>query len=168
MDTLIQPDVGLMFWTIVSFLALVGLLRWKAWGPLLGAIEAREARLREERERAEKARQDSERIRQDFEGRLAGAAEEAKGLLSKAGADGEALRARIREGAEEEAKGILAKTRAQLDEERRRAIGDLRREVATLSVLAAERLVRKSVDSGVQKSELDRFFGELEREKGKN
>ena len=168
LDKLLNPDQGLIIWTIISFLILVGLLKAFAWGPLLHAIEEREAKMREEREGAEKARADAERIAKELEARLAKAADEARAVVAQAGKDGEALRASLKVQAEAEAKALLDKTRAQLDEDKRRIVGELRQEVATLSVLAAERLVKKSVDQGVQKAVLDQFFGELAEGKGKN
>lgn len=165
MDALLNPDTGLIIWTIMSFLILVGLLKAFAWGPLLHSIEAREAKMREERERAEKARSEAERIQGELEARLAKAADEARSVLAQAGKDGEALRATLKTSAEAEAKALLEKARAQLDEDRRRIVAELRHEVAALSVLAAERLVKKSVDQGVQKAVLDQFFGELAEKK---
>ena len=87
MDKLLSPDIGLMIWTIFSFLILVFLLRAFAWGPLLASIDARDNALREERERAEKAREESEKIQRDLEARLAVAAEEAKGIVGQASKD---------------------------------------------------------------------------------
>lgn len=168
MDALLNPDKGLIIWTIMSFLILVGLLKAFAWGPLLHSIEEREAKMREERGRAEKARSEAERIQKELEARLGQAADEARAVLAQAGKDGETLRATLKVQAEAEAKALLEKARAQLDEDRRRIVGELRQEVASLSVLAAERLVKKSVDQGVQKAVLDQFFGELAEGKGKN
>ncbi|MEE8424532.1 MAG: F0F1 ATP synthase subunit B, partial [Elusimicrobiota bacterium] len=84
MDTLLNPDIGLVIWTIASFLILVTLLRVLAWKPLLGAIEARESRMREEREKAELARREAERIQQDLESRLSGIEEDAKKAIAEA------------------------------------------------------------------------------------
>lgn len=165
MGTLLNPDTGLMIWTIVSFLILVSLLRVFAWGPLLASIDARENALREERERAERAREASEKIQKDLEARLAGASEEAKGIVSQASKDAEALRSRLKADAEHEAKGMIEKTRAQLEDEKNRLVGELRQEVASLSLSAAERLMKKSVDASVQKTVLNDFFAELEKEK---
>lgn len=167
MDTLLNPDSGLIIWTIVSFLVLVGLMKAFAWGPLLGAIEAREAHMREQTESAEKARKEAERIQKEVEERLANAESEVKGLLAQAGRDAEVLRGKLRKDAEDEAKGMVDKTRKQLEEDKKRLVGEMRKEVASLSVLAAERLVRKSVDSGVKKDVLDRFFVEMDK-KGTN
>ncbi|OIO05213.1 MAG: ATP synthase F0 subunit B [Elusimicrobia bacterium CG1_02_63_36] len=165
MDKLLSPDIGLMIWTIFSFLILVFLLRAFAWGPLLASIDARDNALREERERAEKAREESEKIQRDLEARLAVAAEEAKGIVGQASKDAEALRSRLKADAEDEARGMIDKTRVQLEDEKNKLIGELRREVADLSLTAAERLIKKSVDPSVKKTVMDDFFSELEKQK---
>jgi len=165
MGDLLNPDIGLMIWTIISFLILVVLLRVLAWGPLLASIDAREKGLREERERAEKAREESEKIQQDLEKRMAGATEEAKGLVAQASKDAEALRQKLKGEAEDEAKGLIDKARVQLNDEKNKLVGELREEVVSLSVSAAERLMKKSVDETVQKTVLDDFFSQLEKEK---
>ena len=162
MDSLLKPELGLAIWTIVSFAILVVLLRLVAWTPLLEALEAREARLRAEREAAEKARAEAERIQRELERRLSESAAAAKDILAQAGKDGEALRAGLKDDAQRQAKELLERSRAQLAEDKRRLVGELRGEVAALSVLAAERLVKKSVDGAVQKNVLDRFFAELD------
>ncbi|MFC1679332.1 F0F1 ATP synthase subunit B [Elusimicrobiota bacterium] len=168
MDNLLNPDPGLVIWTIVSFLVLVTLLRVFAWGPLLAAVDEREKHLDEQRRGAEKAREEAEKIQRDLDERLRSAAEEARGIMAEAGKDGEALRAKLKAEAEGQAKGMLDKTRAQLDEERRRLVRDLRHEVATLSLKAAERLMHKTVDSGVQKVVLEEFFSELDQKGARN
>ena len=71
MDTLLNPDTGLVIWTVVTFLCLVFLLKKFAWGPLVGAIEEREAKLRADREGAEAARRQAEGIRAELEQRIA-------------------------------------------------------------------------------------------------
>lgn len=162
MDKLIVPDTGLMFWTIVTFLCLVAILKKAAWGPLLKAVDDREYRLKSDREAAEKARADAERIQRELEAQLAGVHAKSKELLAAAAKDGEALRARLKAEAESDAQAIKDKTSADLVAEKNRLVGDLRREVAALSVMAAEKLMRKSVDDGVQKSVLDGFFKDLD------
>ncbi|HVE13244.1 MAG TPA: F0F1 ATP synthase subunit B [Elusimicrobiota bacterium] len=168
MDTLLNPESGLIIWTIISFLVLVGILKAFAWGPLLHAIEAREEGMRREREAAEKARQEAERIQKELADQFAAIDAKGKELLSQAGKEGEALRAKIRAVAEEEAQAISEKTRAQLEEEKRRLIAELRKEVAGLSVLAAERLIHKSIDAGVKKSVMDEFLKDLSAKETKN
>lgn len=165
MEKLLQPDTGLMFWTIVTFLTMVFLLKTFAWGPLLRAIEERERHMKEEREAAEKARQEAQKIQADLEARLAGLEAKSREVLAQAQKDAEALRAKHSQEAKDEAERLMEKTRAALDEEKRRLVGELRKEVAELSVAAAEKLVRKSVDQNVRKTVLDQFFQDLEKTK---
>lgn len=162
MDKLIVPDTGLMFWTIVTFLCLVMILKKAAWGPLLKAIDEREYRLKEDRLAAEKARAEAERIQKELEAQMAGVQAKSKELLAAAAKDGEALRAKLKAEAEADAQSIKDKTAAELIVEKNRLVDELRQEVASLSVLAAEKLMRKSVDEGVQKSVLDGFFRDLD------
>ncbi|MEK7388197.1 MAG: F0F1 ATP synthase subunit B [Elusimicrobiota bacterium] len=169
MDKLLSPDAGLMIWTIVTFLCLVTILKVFAWGPLLHAVEEREARLKADREGAEKARSEAERIQRELEAQLAGVQLKSKDLLAAAAKDGEALRSRLKAEAEADAQAIREKTSADLAAEKDRLVGDLRKEVAQLSVMAAEKLMRKSVDDGVKKTVLEGFFKDLDSSKaGRN
>ncbi len=165
MDMLIVPDPGLMFWTIVTFFLLMLILKKTAWGPLLHAIEEREGRIKADREGAEKARSEAERIQRELEAQMAGVQIKSKDLLAAALRDGEALRARLKSEAEADAAAIKAKTTLELAVEKDKLVGDLRKEVASLSVMAAEKLMRKSVDAGVQKTVLDGFFKDLDSTK---
>ncbi|MFH2202841.1 MAG: F0F1 ATP synthase subunit B [Elusimicrobiota bacterium] len=163
LDKLLDPHAGLMIWTIISFLVLVLLMKVFAWDAILGIIEAREKGLRDEREKAEEARAGAQQIQRELEERLANAQGEVKEIIAQANRDGEVVRTRLKSEAEKESKGLLDKTRAQLQEEKDRLVGELRSEVAALSVLAAERLIKKSVDEGVRKNVLDGFYKDLEK-----
>ncbi len=163
LDKLLDPHWGLMIWTIISFAVLVILMKKFAWGEILGIVEAREKALRDEREKAETARAEAERIQSELEERLANAQAEVKEIMAKANKDGEVVRSRLKEEAVSESKDIIDKTRAQLKEEKGRLVEELRTEVVTLSVMAAERLIKKSVDSGVKKNVLDTFFKDIDK-----
>ena len=162
MDKLIVPDTGLMFWTVVTFLALVAILKFAAWGPLLRAVEERKSKLKADLEGAEKAHAEAQRIQKELESQLAGIQAKSKDLLASATKDAEALRARLKADAEADAQAIREKTSADLAAEKNALVAQLRKEVVSLSVLAAEKLMRKSVDEGVQKTVLDGFFKDLE------
>ena len=168
MDKLLSPDTGLMIWVIVTFLCLVAILKLFAWGPLLGAIEAREGRIKADREGAERARAEAERIQKELESQIAGVQSKAKEMLAAATKDGEALRAKLKKEAEADAQAIKDKTMADLATEKNRLVGELRKETADIAVKAAEKLMRKTVDAGVQKTVLDGFFKDLESSKAGN
>ena len=92
MGDLLAPDLGLTVWTVVTFLILVGILKAFAWGPLLKAVDEREARLKADREGAEKARAEAERIQKELESQLAGVQAKTKDLLAAAMRDGRVIR----------------------------------------------------------------------------
>jgi F-type H+-transporting ATPase subunit b len=161
MDKLVSPDPGLMLWTVVTFLILAAVLKRFAWGPLLAAIAAREAGLKAEAAAARQAREDSERIKTELAAQLAEADARRQETLARAAREGEALLARFKTAAEEESRRLREKTSAELAREKERLVGELRREVAGLSVAAAERLLRRSVDPAVEKAVLDDFLKEV-------
>ena len=165
MDTLLQPDTGLIIWTIITFVALVVLLKMFAWGPLLAAIEEREHKMKSDLDGARAARDEAEKIRQKLEADMAGLQAQGREMLAQATKDAEVLRAKLQASAEADAQKIKDKTMAELDDEKQRLVRELRKEVSTLSIMAAEKLLRKTVDEGVQKSVLDSFFKELEQKR---
>ena len=163
MEKLFTPDFGLMIWTVCTFVLLVVVLGAFAWPPILKAVKDREEALKQERLAAEAARAEAQKIQKDLEARLAELDSKSREVLAGAQREAEALRAKHSAEAKAEADKLMEKTRAALDEEKRRLVGELRDEVAGLSVMAAERLVRKSVDAGVRKVVLDQFFKDIEK-----
>jgi F-type H+-transporting ATPase subunit b len=162
MDKLLTPDIGLMFWTIVTFLMLVAVLKRYAWGPLLAAIGEREARLKADAAAAQLAREEAQRIQAQLAEQLAQASARREEVLARAAKEGEAVLGQFREEAEKQARALRDKTAAELAREKDRLVKELRGEVADLSVRAAEKLLRKSVDPAVEKLVLDDFLKNLE------
>lgn len=165
MDKLLNPDTGLLIWTIVTFVALVVILKLTAWGPLLHAIEEREAKLKADLDGAQAARAGAEKIKAELDAQIADMNAKTREMLAQAQKDAETLRSQLKASAEADSAKIREKTMADLAEEKERLVRDLRKEVAGLSVLAAERLLRKSVDEGVQKTVLEGFYKDLESQK---
>jgi F-type H+-transporting ATPase subunit b len=117
--------------------------------------------LRAEREAAEGARLSAERLKAELDQQLAQIQAKTQEALSQALQQGAKTRDEIIRAAQEEAKATLEKSRRQLEDEKERLIRELRKDVSDLSVRAAERLIGKSVDEGVQKKVMDDFFAEL-------
>ena len=151
-----------MLWTIVTFLALAAILKHYAWGPLLKAIAEREARLKADVAAAEAASAEAQRIKGELLERLAGVEARRQEVLAQASREGETVLARFKAAAEKEGRELRDKTLAELAREKERLSSELRRETAGLSVLVAEKLLRRSVDPSVEKSVLDDFLREIE------
>src|SRR5687768_17068004 len=142
MDTLLNPDTGLIIWTIITFACVLFVLGKFAWKPVLQALEAREEKIRQDIKAAEEARLASEKMRGDYEKQLAEVEARTRELLSQAQKDAQRLRDDMLKAAQDESARLSEKTRQQLAEEQRRLVQELRAEVVTMSVKAAEKLLQ--------------------------
>lgn len=169
MEKLFTPHLGLMVWTVVTFVLLVLVLAKFGWRPLIQGLEEREDFLRREREGAEEARKAAESLKAAYDRQLADAASKVQALARQAESDARARKEELLKTAQDEAARLVEKTRQQLAEEQRRLVAELRGEVASLAVGAAEKLLRKSVDKSVQDKALAEASADLDAwAEGKN
>lgn len=144
-NPLVQPDPGLFFWTIAVFLVLLFLLRKFAWGPLLAALEERQAGIRKSLDDADEARRELAEVQTKASALIGKARMEADAILSEARADGVRIRQELRDLAQKEAEAITRNAQQQIQLERDRAVAELRQEAVDLSVLIASKLVRRNL-----------------------
>ena len=144
-NPLVQPDPGLFFWTIAVFLVLLYLLRRFAWGPLLAALEERQAGIRKSLDDADRARKELEQVQQQSEKIVARARADADAIIAEARADGAKLREELRAQAQQQAQGIAENAEQQIQQERDRALQQIRREAVDLSLMIASKLLRRNL-----------------------
>lgn len=161
MDQLLNPEPGLIIWTIVTFLLLVFILKKFAWGPLIKAIEDREARIKGDMESARASREAAEKAQSEIESRIAGLDAKGRQMIEEAAQKAEALRLKIQQEAESQAQKIKEKTLEELGREKDRLSLELRREVSSLSILAAEKILGESVNEPIQKKTVESFLADL-------
>ncbi|MBI2118387.1 MAG: F0F1 ATP synthase subunit B [Elusimicrobia bacterium] len=161
MENLLKPDIGLMFWTVVTFLAMVFILKKAAWAPILKLIDEREAKLKNELESAEKNKEDLEKIKKEYETQLSEIKTKAQSLLEEAEKKGLQIQETILKTADAKARQILEKGKEQLNLEKDKLLADLKKEVGSISLLMAEKLLQQSVDKKVQEKFLQDFLADL-------
>jgi F-type H+-transporting ATPase subunit b len=144
-NPLVQPDPGLFFWTILTFLVLVGLLAKFAWRPLLEALDRREKMIAGAVDDARKAREELERVQQDASRLLADARVEAGAILTRARGDADRFREEMRQKAIEDAATLTRNAERQIEHETARAIQQIREEAVELSVAIAAKLLKRDV-----------------------
>ena len=142
---LITPDVGLLFWTLVSFIALYLILRKFAWGPILGAVKEREESIKQALDAADNAKKDMENLKADNEKILNEAKIERETMLKEA----REIKSKLISDAEEEAK-IRAKkmveaAKTAIQNEKNSAMNELKNTVVDLSVGIAEKLISEEL-----------------------
>ena len=147
MEKWLSFDPGLFMWTIVTFLIVLMILKWKAWGPLINALDKREEDIREALASAEKAKQDAEKASSEYEDMMKKARVEAQQIVADGKAAGERVKNDIESAANDKANEIIEKAKAQIDAERRKAIQEIKSSVVNLSMDAAAKVIEKNLDS---------------------
>ena len=142
---LITPDVGLLFWTLVSFIILYLILRKFAWGPILGAVKEREESIKAALDAADNAKKEMENLKADNEKILNEAKTEREAMLKEA----REMKSKLISDAENEAK-VKAKTMVEaaktaIQNEKNSAMNELKNTVVDLSVGIAEKLISEEL-----------------------
>lgn len=150
MDKLLQPEPGLMIWTVVTFLVVLIILSKTAWKPILTGLNQRETRIRQDLDRAEQSQKEAEALRVKFEQQLADAQKTIQTMMGQARTDADAARAKLLSEAKTESEKVLEKGRKDLAAETERLKSVLQQEVAGLSVSIAEKILERSVDAKVR------------------
>lgn len=165
MEALIKPEFGLMFWTITCFVLLALLLSRTAWKPLMQAVEERERALKHDRNTAESARAEAEKIKAELEARLAELKAEIGRRMDEARLMAEKEQDVLIEEARKSAGVIVESARREIEAQKLEAARDLKNKVAELSVLAAERILLHQLDHRANTDLASRYLAEIEKER---
>lgn len=158
---LLLPAAEELIAGIIAF-SIVFFFVWKWAIPAFNAtLAARQAEIDAEVESAEKAKLEAESLLSDYREQLAGARAEADQIVAEARDAGEAVKADIVSRAQAEADQIKARANDEITAERERVSGDIRRQVADLSINVAERVVGDSIDVERQRQLVDRYIDDL-------
>ena len=150
-NALIKVVPGLMIWTLIAFAITFFVLRKYAFGPIQKTIDERRDRIRQAVEEADNARNEARELLEQNRAILAQARSESADILAEARKVGDAQIERAKQEAETERQRRMEETRRQIDAETARAIGQIRSEVADLTVEATERVVGKVLDTADQR-----------------
>jgi F-type H+-transporting ATPase subunit b len=161
-NPLIQVTPGLMIWTIVCFLITLFVLKRYAFGPIQKAIDERRDRIRASLDEADRAREEARRLLEEHRALISRAQTDAEEILGEARRIADANERRMREELEEDRQRRLEETRKQIEAETRRALEQIRLEVVELSLLAATKVTRKSLDDADHKRLIEEAVGELD------
>jgi F-type H+-transporting ATPase subunit b len=159
---LITPEFGLLFWQTVTFLFLLLLLSRFAWKPIMSSLREREETIEGALRSAELARQEMTKLRADNERLLDEARAERDTMMRKAQQTADAIVEEAKNKAAAESNRIVESARAAILSERQAAIDDIRRQVATLSVDIAEKVIRRQINGDTQQRQLvDQFVKDI-------
>jgi F-type H+-transporting ATPase subunit b len=157
----VLPATSELIWGAISFLLLLFVVIKLVWPSIDEAYRNRAENIEGKLETAEKQRSEAERLLEEYRERLAAAEEETQRIIEEARGAAERLRREIRGKAEGEASRELERARQAIRGERDQAMRDLRREVGTLAVDLAARVVDNSLDRERQLRLIDQYIQEL-------
>ena len=149
---LVTPEFGLIFWTSITFLALLFILKKFAWKPILGAVSEREKGIKDALASAVEARKEMENLQADNERILKEARAEREAMLK----DARELKSKMIDDAKQDAKieanKLITQAQAAIEAEKKAAIADLKSQVAQISISIAEKVVHDEL-SNTEKQE---------------
>jgi F-type H+-transporting ATPase subunit b len=152
---------GLIIWTLLVFVILLGLL-WKfAFPSIVRSVEERERRIQKQLEDAEKANAEAQRLLEEHKKQIAAARNEAQDILAKAKTVSQKEREMLLAKAREEYDALLSRARKDIDAEKEKAIQALRREAVDLSIAAASRVIEANLDTDANRKLVTDFLESL-------
>lgn len=159
---LVLPDYGLLFWMVLTFLIVMFILKKFAWKPILSSLKEREDSIDDALESAQKAREEMGKLKADNEKILAAARNERNEMLKEA--------KEVKQNIIDEAKGIASKeadkmiesARQAIENQKIAAINEMKENIASFSILIAEKILRKQLeDPSKQKELMDQYLKDV-------
>jgi F-type H+-transporting ATPase subunit b len=159
---LVSPVIGVMLWTFIVF-AITLIVLWKVAFPRIAeALDKRQRMIEDSIDQAEKTKREADELLREYRERLSDARGQADEIVARARNTASAHEAESQAEARAKREEMMDQTRRDIEAETRRAIQQIRAEVADLTVLATEKVTRKTLDSSDQKRLVDEALAELD------
>jgi F-type H+-transporting ATPase subunit b len=159
---LITPNVGLMVWVLVVFFISFFVLRKWVYPAIIAALDARAASIEESIEAAERTRTEADALLEEYRERLKAARGQADEIVARARQTAEAHEREAQTQAKARRDQMMEQTRRDIEAETRRAIQEIRREVADLTIMATEKVTRKVLTEEDQRRLIEEAMSELD------
>jgi F-type H+-transporting ATPase subunit b len=161
-DALIDVVPGLMIWTIITFLIVLVVLRKLAFGRIQGLIDERRDRIRQALDEADKAREEARQLREVTRQKREEAKAERDKMFEETRRQGQEQLRRAREEAAADLERRLEENQRALEAENRKFREQIRRDVVELTLLAAEKVTKKTLDDADQRRLIDETVKEID------
>ncbi len=161
MDNLLNPDPGLLLWTLIVFISVLFILKKFAWKPILSALDEREQSIERSLHEAEKARDEMAKLKSDNEKILAEAKEERGKILKEAREVQDRMINEAKEKAREEAHKIVENAKREIENQKMAALTDVKNQVGLLAVKISEEILKRELKD---KQEHDKYVAGIVHE----
>jgi F-type H+-transporting ATPase subunit b len=159
---LVSPSLGLMIWTLLAFGITLYLLNKLAFPRIAEALDRRRMAIEESIQAAQRAKQEADELLEEYRARLREAREQAEDIMARARKAADNLADETKEQASKQREELLAAARRDIEHETRRALDELRKEVADLTVMATEKITRKSLTEDDHRRLIEEALSEVD------
>ena len=159
---LVSPSLGLMIWTLLAFGITLYLLNKLAFPRIAEALDKRRVAIEESIQSAQRAKEEADELLDEYRARLREAREQADDIVTRARKAAENVAEETKAQASRQREELLAAARRDIEHETRRALDELRKEVADLTVMATEKITRKSLNEEDHRRLIQEALGEVD------
>ncbi len=159
---LVSPNVGLMIWTLLAFGVTLFLLNKLAFPRIAEALDRRRLTIEQSLDDAARSKEQADELLAEYRARLREAREQAEDITARARKAADSLNDEAKAGASKQREELLAATRREIEAETRRALDDIRKEVANLTVLATEKVTRGALRPEDHRRLIEEALGEVD------
>lgn len=145
---------------LINFIILFVLLSFILYKPVLKMLDERQARVKASMEQAEQIKEQATHTQEEIKVQLEAARKEGQAIIAQATQLGEKLKEEAKERTQKEAEVIIAKAQVEIQQERDKAIDELRKEFSNIAILAAEKVINKTLDKEKHRKLIDEVIEE--------
>jgi len=159
---LVSPGLGLMIWTLVLFLITMWVLSKVAFPKIQEALDKRAKTIAESIDAAERQRKESDELLSEYRARLAEAREQADDIMARARKSADTAEAEAAAQGKEKRDELVESANREIEAQTRRSLDEIRQTIADLTVVAAEKVTRKSLSAEDQKRLVEEALSEVD------
>ncbi len=159
---LVSPSAGLMIWTLIVFGLSIWFLNRFAFPRIAEALDKRRRAIEESIDSAERTKREADELLEEYRARLKEAREQAEDIVVRARRAADSLQDESKEAAVKQREELIQATRRDIEAETRRALDEIRKEVANLTVVATEKVTSKSLDDEDHKRLIEEALEEVD------
>ena len=159
---LVTPGLGLMVWTLIAFGITYLVLRKAVFPRIATALDKRRVAIDDSIDSAIKTKAEADQLLEEYRARLKEAREQADDIVARARRAADAHQDEAKVSAKQYREELMESTRKDIENETRRALQEIRKEVAGLTLIATEKVTRKSLDDDDHRRLIEEALGEVD------
>ena len=159
---LVSPSIGLMIWTLLIFGITMWILKKLAFPRIQEALDKRAAEINESIASAERSREEADKVLEEYRARLKEAREQADDIVERARKAADQAVADATAEGREKREDLVEAAKRDIEGETRRSLERIRKEVADLTLLATEKVTRRTLDDADHKRLIEEALAEVD------